>query len=84
MWSILNDIINSDNRNWFKQYWSWADQYCNFILSSTIKEDKALLKDADKNGFTYNADDDYNNFIDNHFNLSIFPIFVLRKSEINS
>ena len=44
--------------------YTWYDYFANAALS-TIKEDKALLKDADKNGFTYNADDDYNNFIDN-------------------
>ena len=35
--------------------YTWYDYFANAALS-TIKEDKALLKDADKNGFTYNAD----------------------------
>lgn len=52
IWSILNDIINSDNKNWFKQYWSWADQYCNFVLNSTIKEDGGVNKDKGKERFS--------------------------------
>ena len=45
------------------QEYSWYDFFANSAVS-TIKETKALLEDADANGFTYdNEDADYDEFI---------------------
>lgn len=53
----------SDKSQEYSTDYTWYDFFANTAVS-TIKETKALLEDADANGFTYdNADADYDEFI---------------------
>lgn len=53
----------SDKSQEYSTDYTWYDFFANSAVS-TIKETKALLKDADANGFTYdNEDADYDEFI---------------------
>ena len=53
----------SDKSQEYSTDYTWYDFFANSAVS-TIKEIKALLEDADANGFTYdNADADYDEFI---------------------
>lgn len=53
----------SDKSQEYSTDYTWYDFFANSAVS-TIKETKALLEDADANGFTYdNEDADYDEFI---------------------
>lgn len=53
----------SDKSQEYSTDYTWYDYFANSAVT-TIKETKALLEDADANGFTYNDEDaDYDEFI---------------------
>lgn len=51
IWTTLNDVINSNNKGWFNQYWSYSDQYYRFVLSPIMREENSFINDTDKNRF---------------------------------